>query len=159
MPCVARPLASQSKELASAPTEPPHLQPQPQPLPHQLLHQANAPLPLALSVPLALPSVSRSARLEFLPVSNASALSSAPAAHVSRRLTQASHFNAQAQLLQPQHQPQPQPHQLLQVARPTTATQLMAVRLTSKQFKCKALQETSAPLTVPQLLAQLMFLP
>merc|ERR1711966_220153 len=101
----------------------------------------------------ALPSVSPSARLEFLPVSNASAPSSAPAAHVSRRLIQASHFNAQAQL------PQPQPHQLLQVARPTTAPQLMAVRLTSRQFKSKALLETSAPLTVPQLLAQLMSLP
>merc|ERR1712195_339844 len=51
-----------------------------------------------------------------------------------------------------------QPLQPLQAARPTTATQLMAVRLTSKQFKCKALPESSAPLAVPQLLAQLIFL-
>merc|ERR1712028_137429 len=119
------------------------------PLQHH--HQANAPSQLPSHVPPASPSVSLSARLESLLVSSASAQSSKPAAHVSRRSTQASHCSAQAQHLQHLHHPlQPQ------VARLTTETQLMAARLTSRLSKCKAFQEISVPLTALQLLAQLI---
>merc|ERR1712195_103487 len=146
MPCVARPPASQSKELASAPTElaqhQPQHQHQHQPLQH---HQANAPSQLPSHVPPVLPSVPLNAKLESLLASSASDPSSKLAAHASRRSTQASLCSAQDQPLQP-----------LQAARLTTETQLMAVRLMSRQSKFKAFQETSAPLTALQLLAQLM---
>merc|ERR1712195_76055 len=157
MPCVARPPASQSKELESAPTELAQHQPQPQhqhqPLQH---HQANAPSQLPSHVPPVLPSVSLNAKLESLLASSASDPSSKLAAHASRRSTQASLCSAQDQPLQPQPLPLLQPLQPLQAARLITETQLMAVRLMSRQSKFKAFQETSAPLTALQLLAQLM---